>query len=221
MKHTIAVATLLALGLAAPALGGSNGTLTGDYVEARTAEVFTGGCIMGSEAETMGRQAVLAWRVASGAYEGVALDGLAVVAAVAGDRNLGIREIGGGEPVKVKAEVIVDERATPAQRDALVAAARAMSRGLLDGAVTVTPAPITFVRDTESYTVKAGDAALAVATEVTHSPAFGAMQWFHPLAAGTKASIGLTRTQVYWGAALGSRWRQEDKRSSFFGTFSF
>src|SRR5262245_25858303 len=74
-------------------LAGSS--ISGKYIEARTAEVFTGGCIMSSEADTVGRQAVLAWKVDRGSYNGVALDGLSVVAALSGDRNLGIHEIGG------------------------------------------------------------------------------------------------------------------------------
>ena len=72
----------------------SENVIQGDYVEARTAEVFAGGCIMASEAETVGRHAVMAWRVTGGAHEGVVLDGLSVVAAVVGDRNLGIEDIG-------------------------------------------------------------------------------------------------------------------------------
>ena len=80
---------------ASPALAGKSAKITGDYVEARTAEVFAGGCIMSSEAETIGRQAVLAWRIRSGEFNDVTLDGLSVMAAVSGDRNLGIREIGG------------------------------------------------------------------------------------------------------------------------------
>src|SRR5579862_6725917 len=71
---------------------GGRETVSGQYVEARTAEVYTGGCIMNSEAETMGKQAVLAWKVGHGTFNGVALDGLAVVAALAGDRNLGMVE---------------------------------------------------------------------------------------------------------------------------------
>ena len=62
-------------------------------------------------------------------FNGVPLDGLTVIAAVAGDRNLGMREMGGEEPTAVKAIITVDPRATPAQRDALVAAgARALRR---------------------------------------------------------------------------------------------
>jgi hypothetical protein len=93
---------------AAPAWADS---ITGRYVEARTAEVFAGGCIMSSEAETIGRQAVMAWRIDQGSYDGQVLDGLRVVAAVSGDRNLGIREIGGEAPSYVRAVVYVDERA--------------------------------------------------------------------------------------------------------------
>src|ERR1043165_5134314 len=92
MKRLLAVAALV--GLAAPPLvAGGKGTLTGAYVEARTAEVFTGGCIMNSEAETMGKQAVLAWKVDRGTFNGIPLDGLAVIAALAGDRNLGMQEM--------------------------------------------------------------------------------------------------------------------------------
>ena len=61
----------------------------GAYVEARTAEVFTGGCIMNSEAETVGKQAVLAWKVDRGSFNGIDIDGLSVVAALSGDREPG------------------------------------------------------------------------------------------------------------------------------------
>ncbi len=92
--------------------GDPGARITGEYVEARTAEVFAGGCIMNSEAETMGRQAIMAWKITSGSFDGVALDGLTVAAAVAGDRNLGMREMGGEEPTAVKAIITVDPRAT-------------------------------------------------------------------------------------------------------------
>src|ERR1700751_2996279 len=86
---TLAVAPLFARGH----------SVSGSYVEARTAEVFTGACIMGSEAETMGKEAVLAWKVDRGSFNGVSLDGLSIVAAVAGDKNLGIQEVGGEKAV--------------------------------------------------------------------------------------------------------------------------
>ena len=90
-------------------------SISGKYVEARTAEVFTGGCIMSSEADTVGKQAVLAWKVDRGSFNGISLDGLSVVAALSGDVNLGIHEIG-GQRATVKSAVVVDERANAAQR---------------------------------------------------------------------------------------------------------
>src|SRR5438105_15609486 len=97
MKRLIIVFSLLALA-AAPLAAGGKGTVSGEYVEARTAEVFTGGCIMNSEAETMGKQAVLAWKVDRGSFNGIAIDGLSVVAALSGDRNLGMTEMCGARP---------------------------------------------------------------------------------------------------------------------------
>src|ERR1041385_9319463 len=130
MKRAIMAAALIGLA-GVPLLAGGRNTVTGAYVEARTAEVFTGGCIMNSEAETMGKQAVLAWKVDRGTFNGVALDGLSVVAALSGDRNLGMIEMGGEKP-SVTSALFVDQRANPAQRIALVAMANELSKGLVD-----------------------------------------------------------------------------------------
>src|ERR1700687_1252778 len=99
MNRAIVVVALVALATPLATLSAAGkATVTGEYVEARTAEIFTGGCIMGSEAETVGKQAVLAWKVDRGSFNGVSLDGLSVVAALSGDRNLGMTEMGGEKP---------------------------------------------------------------------------------------------------------------------------
>jgi hypothetical protein len=206
---------------ASAAFAGSNTKITGDYVEARTAEVFAGGCIMSSEAETIGRQAVLAWRIRSGQFEGVPIDGLSVMAAVSGDRNLGIREIGGTPPAWVKAAVIVDDRATPAQRQALVGFVRAASGTLIDEVVDVRSAPIRYETSAHQVQVSGADANLAVQRHLHHDPGCGAMQWFHPFAAGADASLGYTDANSFSGAALGTKWSHPNKRSGFVGTFVF
>jgi hypothetical protein len=217
--------TTLALAVAAlavaPLSAGPRGSVTGDYVEVRTADIFTGGCIMGSQGEWAGRQALLAWRVSSGTFDGVALDGLAVVAAVAADTNLGFHEHGGQAPTVVKAALMVDGRATPAQHRALVALARTLGNGLVSDVVEVRSVPISFVRDDQRILVAAGDARLAVGTQMEHDSSCNAMQWFQPLTPVAEADMGLTHVQAYSGAALGTKWRQADRRSAFFGTFSF
>lgn len=219
MTRAMTVAALVGLAVS-PLTAGTRGSVSGQYVEARTAEVFTGGCIMSSEAETIGRQAVLAWKVDRGSFGGVALDGLSIVAAVSGDRNLGIREIG-GEPAATRAAIFVDERANPAQRTALVAMAQELSKGVVGTVVQVTPMPIAFADRGHEITVSAGPARLDVNKHLTHDPSCGAMQWFHPLSSLDDATMGVALQNAFSGSALGTRWSDPDKRSAFFGRFSY
>src|SRR3954463_229734 len=114
MKKAIVAAALAGLA-AAPLTAGRKGTVSGAYVEARTAEVFTGGCIMNSEAETVGKQAVLAWKVDRGSFNGIPPAALWVAAALPGDRNLGRPERGGKKPA-VRTAMFVDQRANAAQQ---------------------------------------------------------------------------------------------------------
>jgi len=213
------VAALLAL-VAAPLFAGGKGTVSGAYVEARTAEVFTGGCIMGSEAETVGKQAVLAWRVDRGTFNGVSLDGLSVVAALSGDRNLGIQEIGGSKPT-VKSALFVDQRANPVQQIALVAMVNELSNGLVGTIVSVTPTPIQFADHGAEIQVSAPQISLGVSKHMTHDPSCGAMQWFHPLASVDQADMGLAAEHAFTGSGLGTKWSDPNRRSAFFGTFSY
>src|SRR5262249_43964767 len=136
MKRALIAAALTAVA-GFPLLAGGKGAVSGAYVEARTAEVFTGGCIMNREAETMGKQARLAWKVDKGSFNGIAIDGLSVVAALAADRNLGMQEMGGDTPA-VRSALYVDQRANAAQQLALVAMANELSRGLVGTIVQVT-----------------------------------------------------------------------------------
>src|SRR5436190_15100753 len=173
MKKILALAGLVSVAIL-PLTAAGRHSINGSYVEARTAEVFTGGCVMASEAETMGKEALLAWKVDRGSFNGVSLDGLSVVAAVAGDKNLGIVEIG-GEKATAKSSLFVDERANPAQRMALVAMANQLSSGIIGKIVGVTPAPIQFADAPDSIAVAAGPAALQVTKHVDHDPTCGAM----------------------------------------------
>ena len=217
MKRIFLAAALIGV-IGSPLVAGGR-HVTGSYVEARTAEVFTGGCIMGSEAETMGKEAVLAWKVDRGSFNGISLDGLAVVAAVAGDKNLGIQEIG-GEKAVIRSTVFVDQRANAAQRLALVAMASELASGTMGTIVNVAPAPIQFAESGAEIDVTAGQVALGVAKHPVHEETCGAMQWFHPLASVDDAEIGLASQHSFMGSGLGIKWSDPNKRSAFFGTFS-
>ena len=216
MKRTFLLIVVFAL-LAVPSIAAS---VSGVYVEARTAEVFTGGCLMSSEAETTGRQAVLAWKVDSGSVNGISLDGLLVVAVVVADKNLGIYEIGGAKPVS-RTALFVDERATVTQRNALLGMAKKLSGDLMGTIVSIASVPIQFADKGHEIAVTGPKIALNVGKHAEHNPGCGAEQWFHPLASVTDATIGMTNENSFTGPELGSKWSDPDKVSAFFGRFSY
>jgi hypothetical protein len=219
-----ALATIVTAVLASGVVYASDpGAVSGDYVEVRTAQVYAGGCIMGSEGEAAGREAILVWRVSRGAVNGVKLDGLSIVAAATADNNLGTADLGGAPAHVLKSVVLVDERANVEQREALITMARNLAPSIVTSVVETRAVPIRFERSGESVRVRASEAALDVVTGVPHSPNCGALKWFEPLARTENAEIGVTLSQEWSGAALGPRWKQvsDDKRSSFVGTFSY
>lgn len=216
MLFTVALAGLTTASL----MAGGKASINGTYAEARTAEVFAGGCVMNSEAGTAGRQAVLAWKVDRGAFNGVSLDGLSVVAAINADTNLGIREIGGRQAA-TKAAVYVDRRATVPQQAALIAMAHELSKGVVDTVVQITPTTIDFVDDSHSVRVSADQATLEVRKHMDHDPSCGAMQWFHPMSTMSDATMGQTEKHSFTGTSLGTKWSDPNRRSSFFGTFNY
>ena len=218
MKRIAVCAVVLLSG--AVTLSAKPATLTGTYVEARTAEVFAGGCIINSEAGTTGREAVLAWKVEHGRFNGVSLDGLSVVAAIAADANLGVHEIG-GEVAHARTALFPDTRATAAQRKALIAMATMLSNGVISNVVEVSPASIEFVAGEQDIRVSTKTVRLTVQKELNHEASCGNKQWFHPLSAVHHADMGTTAENAFSGSSLGTKWSDPNKRSAFFGTFSY
>jgi hypothetical protein len=219
MKSALSAIAVCLL-LAVPLMASDGNSLSGVYVEARTAEVFTGGCLMSSEAETTGRQALLAWKVQRGSLNGVSLDGLAIVAAVVGDKNLGIHELGGAKPVS-RTALFVDDRASASQRTALLGMAKKLSGDLMGTIISITSAPIQFADGGHEITVTAPKIAVNVGKHAEHNAGCGAEQWFHPLASVTDATIGMTNENSFFGSELGSKWSDPDKVSAFFGKFIY
>ena len=220
-KIALSIAPSLILSsLMVAAAGAKPATVTGTYVEARTAEVFAGACIMNGEAATTGREALLAWKVDRGQVNGVTLDGLAVVAALASDTNLGIREIG-GESTPARAALYVDARATAAQRKALVGMVKSLSGNLIGSVVQETATPIQFADNGKQITVSTDAVRLAVAKQLNHDASCGNKQWFNPLTKVDSAEMGTTDQNEFSAGILNTKWSDPNKRSSFFGTFSY
>ena len=110
--------SLLALvALALPAAAADS--ITGTYLESRTCQVYTGPCFANAETALAGREAVMAWNIESGKRNDIDLKGLSVVMVVRGNDTLGHQ--GMNDPKELKSAIIVDAKATPQQREALIA----------------------------------------------------------------------------------------------------
>src|SRR5579872_3909688 len=109
-------------------------SVTGNYIEARTADVYTGPCFANGEAEQMGREAVFGWKISSGKWQGVDVSGLAVVGAVRSENTLGnwYEKINPASAV-----LIIDSRANAEQRLVLINFAKQQGGPLLKDVVKV------------------------------------------------------------------------------------
>src|SRR5215469_796181 len=108
--------------------------VTGDYVEVRSADVYTGPCFANSQVDLEGKQAILAWHVQRGSWQGVDLAGLSVVAVVNANATLGDPT---HNPYPASAVLIVDQRANPAERAALESMAKSQAGKLVGHVVRV------------------------------------------------------------------------------------
>src|SRR5205807_10284723 len=87
--------------------------ISGDYPESRSADVYVAQCFANSEVGITGDQALLAWHVRNGSWNGQKLDGLTVIAAVKASATIGDPY---SDPYPAKAVLLVDEQANAAQR---------------------------------------------------------------------------------------------------------
>jgi hypothetical protein len=207
---TRAVCVFLGAALAAslsPAASLTRTNLRGEYVEARNAEVYTGPCFANGEAGQVGNLAVVGWTVKQGAWEGIPLDGLSVVGVVDAGNTLGA-----GVPLyPIRSLLIVDERATSAQRQALIGFAQRMGGALLGNLLRVDYAPISLrVKDGNPHTgtavLSAGNLArietrpLASSDDICHNE----VTFYPPLTPLDHAMPTFTLADRFDGAGLGT-----------------
>jgi hypothetical protein len=220
------------------ALGSSHvkaGGIRGDYVEARTADVFTGPCFSHAEVFIYGNHAVLAWKVTDGTWKGVDLSGLCVAAAVNGTTTFSE-----DQPEKATSVLIVDTKATGRQREALIDMAKTLGGGRLSQITSVKTARMSLkLEDHEMsaseplhaahampHSARASFWAAGLARVVTRpldeqDHACGnEVVAYPPLSRAVIAQPAYTLGHAYLGQGLGSRWDDPNCRSSFVGHFA-
>lgn len=198
--------------------------ISGDYIETRSADVWTGTCVANGEVNLTGDQAILAWRVTTGSWNGVSLDGLSVVGVVKAAATIGDTYT---NPYPAKSVMIVDERATTAQRTALVGFAKSMAGDLFANVVSVEAAPITMTvsHDGGHYgrtSVRAGEFAGIETRSINGKDHLCGNEdvFYQPLTELTHSMPAVAETDRFEGAGLGVKWAVHGKRSAFVGSFA-
>lgn len=200
----------------------SSASVLGQYVEVRSADVYTGPCFANSEVGLAGRHAILVWTISQGKWRGENLSGLSVVAVVNAKDNLGDPY---HNPYPAKAILIVDQRASAAQRNALVSFVTAAGGPLVAHVVRVDRAPISVEfgkgMNHGSVTVVAGNLAriqtrsLCAGDDICGNE----IRYYPPLTKVSDAMPAYTVDQAYNGKDLGVEWNRRDDRSAYIATF--
>ncbi len=217
MKTSLAI---LAVALFAAAPVYADG-LSGQYVEARTCDVWTGACFANAEMNLTGKHAVLAWKFDQGRIDGVSIDGLSVVAVVEATDTLGLKQTGAS-----KAIMVVDAKASPAQRDALVAAARKLGGELLANVIAVEAKPIEVATDCckEKGCAKVVAGLARIETRCLHADhdkvCGNEGEYYPPLTRGVKAIAAMCTDHSYTGKAFNATWKENQRRGAYVGSFS-
>jgi hypothetical protein len=195
--------------------------VTGDYIETRSADVYTGQCFANGEVGLTGDEAILAWHIREGSWNGVKLDGLNVVAVVKANATLGDPY---ADPYPAKAVLIVDQQANTAEHAALASFAKHMGGRLLEHVVRVESQPIDMqvLREHHGRAMLRAGSFVEVRTRAINENDHlcgNESTFYPPLTQVGHAMPAVAMTDQYKGNGLGTTWTLHDKRSAFVGSF--
>jgi hypothetical protein len=202
--------------------------ISGDYIETRNADVWTGACVANGELNLAGDQAILAWHVTQGEWNGVKLDGLGVVGVVKAAATLGDQF---NNPYPAHAVMIVDSRANAEQQKALIGFAQNMTGELLKNVLEIKVATINMqvgsmtashhsMHDA-STSLRAGNIVGVETRNIGGNDHLCGNEnvYYAPLAKLAHSMPAVAELDEYDGPALGVIWTLHGKRSAFVGRF--
>lgn len=221
MKKTLAV--LMTTLAATATFAVTKPSITGDYLEVRSCDIYTGPCFANAEMGLTGKEAIMVWSVKEGSWQGTSLDGLSVIAVVRTDATLGNLKY---EPRAAKAVLIVDEKASPSQQEALKGFARSMAGKLIKEVADVKTSAI---EAKLGACTKSGCAAVKASNIVEISTrCFGTEDhvcgnediFYPPLTDVSDALAAYTEVASFNGKGLGATWQLTGQRGAFLATFA-
>ena len=195
----------------------------GDYIESRSTDVYVAQCFANGEVGLTGNYALMAWHVEVGAWNGVKLDGLTIAAAVRARATLGDPY---GNPYPAQAVLMVDDAASPTQRQALIALAQHEGGRLLENVVRVDYVPVILDVPADLHqggaVLRAGHLAAIVTRPLNHHDHIcgNETNYYPPLNNVDHAVSAVALTDEFQGEGLDSQWTSHGRRSAYIGTFS-
>jgi hypothetical protein len=197
--------------------------LSGDYMETRTCDIYTGPCFANAQVGLTGEDAIMAWSVTSGDVAGIDLAGLKVVVVVHAADTLGF---GGGlvvRPDPIRSVILVDSRATREQREALVDFVKTQAARVLGQVVRVEPVDIEMTADHIEMvgTLKAGKVAALTTRKMGQGDCVCTNEtvFYPPLTEVQNSEPAYTVDGGFSGRGLNTNWTNPRTRSSFLATF--
>ena len=197
--------------------------ITGEYLEARTCDVYTGPCFANAEMSLTGKEAVMAWKVDKGSWNDVTLDGLGVAVVVKAEGTLGNDGVFPMKAGKMAAVIIVDERASSEQHAALVAFVKHSAKEYTANVIKVVSSPITLKNDhLEGKGVFSAGKLASIETRKMGKKdcsCSNEMIYYQPLTKVENFVPAYSLKLSYEGEGLNGRWTNRNLRSSFLATF--
>jgi len=220
MRYRLPALLVLALSCLSTSLFAQQ--IRGDYIETRSADVYTGQCFANGEVNLVGKEAILAWHVQTGSWDGVPLDGLTIAAAVRAKATLGDPY---ANPYPAQSVLLVDDQATPQQSAALISFAKQMGGELLKNVDQTITAPMEMIVNHERHGVallRAGQfATIQTRSLGEHDHVCGnEVTFYPPLTQLSHSMPAVAVTDAYRGPGLGESWDTHGRRSAFIGTFA-
>lgn len=216
MKKVLVWTTLMLVLAAGVAFATQPPSVQGEYIEARSASVYTGACHFGAEFVDGGKEATLVWNIQHGTWNDVSLDGLTVVAIVTAKKNLAI------DTETRKSVLYVDTDTTAAQRIALRNMLATKQAEVLGDIVAMQSAPLSFAKEGTRFDVTVGE---VLALSANRYPCAACTQphqiWYQPLAPVQNAIVGKSEVYRYQDTHLAVTWHQGGAVNNVFvGDFS-
>lgn len=198
--------------------------ITGNYLEVRSCDVYTGPCFANAEMGLDGKEAMLVWSIGAGEWNDTNLAGLSVIAVVRTQDTLG--DIKYAEP-KGDTVLILDQRADSAQQAALASFAKSSAEKLIGRVVNTRTAKID---SNIGDCTKEGTCARVVAGDLVNittrclgdgDHVCGNEYRYYPPLTEVKNSVpAFTETFSYQGNELQMKWNTTGLRSAYVGSFA-